>query len=60
MKDKKSTYMAIGMCFGAAAGSIAMSFAAMFGQLVFGMFFIPVGLALGTLGGLVFANFKNK
>lgn len=49
---KKSNNMALGMCFGAMAGSIGMLVFAMFDQLVWGSCVLSLGIVFGMLVGM--------
>ena len=50
--EKKANYMALGMCFGAMAGSVGMCILAMFGKIGWGGLSVGIGLIAGMLIGM--------
>ena len=56
--QKQENYMALGMCFGVMAGSVAMAILAMFGQIAWGGMCIGLGLILGMLIGMAIPKKK--
>ena len=57
--QKQENYMALGMCFGVMAGSVAMAILAMFGQIAWGGMCIGLGLILGMLIGMAIPKKKQ-
>lgn len=57
-EQKQQNHIALGMCFGVAAGSIAMAILAMFGQIAWGGMCIGLGVILGMLIGVAIPKKK--
>ena len=50
--EKRANYMALGMCFGAMAGSVGLCILAMFGKIAWGGLSVGIGLLAGMLIGM--------
>ena len=57
-EDKQENYMALGMCFGVAAGSVGMSILACCGLIAWGGLSVAVGMNLGMLIGMMIPKKK--
>ena len=57
-KEEQGNHMALGICFGMMAGSVGMSILSSFGETALGGLFIPGGMFIGMVIGMLIPKKK--